>query len=331
MTAGEAVVLDGGLLTTIQDAGGRPGLGRFGVPPGGAMDAVAARLANRLVGNREDASVLEIAIGGPTLAWSVAAHVGLAGADLGAFSEHLRITPGFSYRLGAGAVLRFDRSLGAASGARTYLAVEGGFLVEPILGSSATDRRSGFGGLDGRELRAGDVIRFPANQSGPLRAIVRAHPEPPVDPRTPAEIRVIPTPADLVWFGPEALHALTDATWTVTTESDRNGIRLTGHHVPALTGRIASLGVPVGSIQVPPSGEPIVTMVDGPVTGGYPIIGVVPRLDHGRLAQLVPGATLRFRRIGVEAARELERAVTEAATRDRIEIEAGDLGPGWAG
>lgn len=324
-------VLEGGLLTTIQDAHGRPGLGRYGVAPGGAMDAEAARLANRLVGNDGDAPVLEITMHGPTLRPERAAHVALAGADLGAISEHLRLRPGYSHRLPADAVLRFEPSVGHGRGARAYLAVQGGFLVPEVLGSTSTDRRSGFGGLGGRELRAGDVLTVPDDQGGPLRALVRGHPESAADPNTPVEVRIIATPSDLVWFGPEAFHRLVEATWTVSRDSDRNGIRLAGGHVAALTSRIASLGVPVGSVQVPPSGEPIVTMVDGPVTGGYPVVGVVPRLDHGRLAQLVPGDLLRFRRISVEAARELASAVAEAATRDRIEVDPGDVAPGWAG
>lgn len=331
MTRGMLRVVDGGLLTTVQDAVGRPGRGRFGVPRGGAMDRDAARQANRLVGNRGDEPVLEITLHGPTLAFESDAHLGLAGADLGAVSEHLHLTPGFSHRLAAGAVLRFERDTGAGRGARAYLAVEGGFLVDAVLGSPSTDRRSGFGGVEGRALRPGDVLAYPSDQSGPLRSVVPGHGAPATDPRTPVEIRVVPTPAELLWFGPEAIHVLTDATWTVSTDSDRNGVRLHGARVAAISGRIPSLGVPVGSVQVPPSGEPIVTMVDGPVTGGYPVIGVVPELDHGRLAQMVPGAAVRFRRITVDAARELGRAVREAAARDRIEVEPGDVTAGWAG
>jgi antagonist of KipI len=331
VTTGEVRVLDGGLLTTIQGALGRPGLGRFGVPPGGALDAEAALLANRLVGNHPDDPVLEITIQGPRLHWSTAAHVGLAGADLGAASEHLRLAPGFSYRLAAEAILGFDPSPGPARGARAYLAVEGGFLVERVLGSAATDRRSSIGGGEGRALRAGDVLRFRGEQSRPLAGLVRAHPGSIADAPSPVEIRVIPTGTDLAWSSPASIHALVDPTWTVSLESDRHGIRLTGGHIGPSSGRIPSLGVPVGAVQIPPSGEPLITMADGPVTGGYPIVGVVPRLDHGRLAQLAPGATLRFRRVTVEVARELEAAVAEAASRDRIEIDPGEVGAGWAG
>ena len=335
MTGGVVRVLEPGLLTTIQDADGRPGNGRFGVPPGGAMDADAARLANRLVGNRGDEPVLEITVHGPTLAWETAAHVGLAGADLAAVAEHLQLGPWHSHRLHAGAVLRFERSADRGRGARAYLAIEGGFLVEPVLGSAATDRRSGFGGLDGRALRTGDTLAYRADQGGRLRSLVRdrggPHGEPPFDPAVPVVIHVVATPADLGWFGSDALDALTGTAWTVEPDSDRNGIRLGGGRVPARADRIASLGVPVGSVQVPASGAPIVTMVDGPVTGGYPVIGVVPRIDHGRLGQLVPGASVRFRSIDVVAARELTRAAAQAAGRDRIELDPGDVGAGWAG
>jgi biotin-dependent carboxylase-like uncharacterized protein len=329
-------VIDAGLMTAIQDARGRPGLGRFGVPPGGAMDADAARLANRLVGGRGDEPVLEITLHGPVLAWEAPALVGLAGADLGAEAEHLRLAPGHAHHLAAGAVLAFRWTGDARRGARAYLAVEGGFQVEPVLGSASTDRRSGFGGVGGRELRTGDSLRFRAGTPGPLRSLVRADQpsgdERQVDPQAPAEIRVVSVPVGPDWFGPDALPALLDASWTVTADSDRNGIRLGGAtRVPVLTGRIPSLGVPVGSVQVPASGEPIVTMVDGPVTGGYPVIGVVPRSDHGHLAQLAPGAAVRFRAVDVATARELARAAAEASTHDRIELDPGDVGAAWAG
>ena len=327
----EVTVVEGGLLTTIQDVRGRPGLGRYGVPPGGAIDAEAARLAGRLVGNEADAPVLEITLQGPTLVFTAAAHVGLAGADLGAQADHQRLRPDASYRLSAGATLRFTGPPSGAKGARAYLAVEGGFVVPSVLGSASTDRRSGFGGGVGRELRAGDALSVAGTASGALRALVRAHPGPPVDPGIPVEIRVVATPIDLGWAGRGGLRELVAPTWNVSPASDRNGLRLTGGRIADVTGRVASVGVPVGAVQVPPSGEPIVTLADGPVTGGYPIVGVVPRLDHGRLAQLAPGATVRFRPITVEAARALAVAVADAATRDRIELDPGDVGAGWAG
>jgi biotin-dependent carboxylase-like uncharacterized protein len=332
VSVGAVQVVEPGILTTVQDAIGRPGLGRYGVPPGGAMDADAARLANRLVGGRGDEPVLEVTLGGPTLAWDAPALIGLSGADLGAEAEHLRLAPGHAHRLAAGAVLRFTRPGDPWRGVRAYLAVEGGLLVESVLGSSSTDRRSGFGGLDGRELRIGDRLAFRGGTPGPLRSLVRGSAEAVARSSQEVEVRIVATPDDLGWFDPAAFPTLLDATWTVTPDSDRNGIRLGGGpRVPVTTGRIASLGVPVGSVQVPGSGEPIVTMVDGPVTGGYPVIGVVPRLDHVRLAQLAPGSVVRFRAVDVKTARDLTRAAAEAATLDRIELDPGDVAAGWAG
>jgi biotin-dependent carboxylase-like uncharacterized protein len=320
MPTGEVRAIEPGLLTTIQDDIGRPGYGRFGVPRGGAMDPAAARIANRLVGNRGGEAVLEITLLGPTLEWTTGAHIGLAGGDLGATTNGLSLSPGHSYRLRPGASLAFT---GVRTGARAYLAVEGGFAVEPILGSSSTNYRSAFGGFYGRSLRAGDIVRFAEAQAGPLRSLRR----PSSDVEEP--IHVVPLAAAAFgWFAPSAIRTFCEAAWTVAADADRNGIRLTGGApVRALTAGIPSLPLPVGSVQVPPSGGPIVKMVDGPVTGGYPVLGVIPRLDHVRLAQAPPGATLRFRQISVAAARRL------ASTRDddgRIELDEGDFAAGWA-
>jgi biotin-dependent carboxylase-like uncharacterized protein len=284
------------------------------------MDAVAARLANRLVGNGGDEAVLELTLHGPTLGWTTGAHVGLAGADLGAATDGLRLAPGHSYRLRPGAVLGFD---GRRTGARAYLAVEGGFAVESVLGSASTDHRSGFGGLDGRPLRAGDLLRFDGDRFEPLRSVVGSGPA--------AEERVplIATPAAFGWFAPTAVRAFCTAAWTVASDSDRTGIRLTGGSpVASLTTGIPSVALPVGAVQVPPGGEPIVKMVDGPVTGGYPVLGVIPRPDLARLAQAAPGTTLRFRRISVAAARRLVRSADDVP---RIELDEGDFAAGWAG
>ena len=319
MAPGEVRVLEPGLLTTIQDAAGRPGLGRFGIPRGGAMDARAARLANRLVGDDGNEAVLELTLHGPTLEWMTGAHIGLAGADLGAASDGLNLAPGHSYRLGPGAVLSFGA---ARSGARAYVAVEGGFDAVPVLGSASTDRRSGFGGLDGRALRAGDILRFAGRQDGPLRSAVGHVVE------SDDRLAFISTAGSLRWSSQAAVRSFCATEWRVAPESDRNGIRLTGGApLPSPTASILSLPVPVGAVQVPPSGEPIVKMVDGPVTGGYPVLGVIPSIDHTRLAQAAPGATLRFRRISVAGARRLTRTID---TAERIELDQGDLVASWA-
>jgi len=319
MATGEVRVIEPGLLTTIQDATGRPGLGRFGVPPGGAMDASAALLANRLVGNGGTEPVLEITLQGPALEWTIGAHIGLAGGDLGATTNGLVLSPGHSHRLPPGAELTFA---GARTGARAYLAVEGGFTVEPVLGSASTDHRSGFGGFHGRPLRAGDVVPFADAEARPLRSVVGGERD------LEQPIHVIANAAGAFgWFAPSAIRRFCEDEWIVAAESDRNGIRLTGAvPVLALTTGIPSLPVPVGTVQVPPDGLPIIKMVDGPVTGGYPILGVVPRLDHGRLGQAQPGATLRFHQVSGPAVRRL----IAAEAPERIVLDEGDFAAGWA-
>jgi biotin-dependent carboxylase-like uncharacterized protein len=315
---GELRVLEPGFLTTIQDARGRPGLGRFGIPPGGAADAAAARLANRLVGNGGDEAVLEATLQGPTLEWMTAGHIGLAGADLGATAGGLEMPPGHSYRLAPGSTLEFG---GPRTGARGYLAVEGGFALQPVLGSFATDVRSRFGGLDGRALRAGDVVPFASGQDGPLRFAAGAAAV------TDPVLSFIPCPRRFGWFAPSAVRVFCDVEWTVAPDSDRLGIRLAGAVIPSTTTGIASFGVPVGAVQVPPSGAPIIKLVDGPVTGGYPVLGVIPRAEHARLAQAAPGMNLRFGRASVTAVRRQARRSQE---RERIELDDGEFAAGWA-
>lgn len=326
----EIVVIDGGLLSTIQDVTGRPGFGRFGVPRAGALDANAAALANRLVGNLVDAPVLEMTSPGPELRWEAAAHIALAGADLGARVDSLRVPPGHSVRVHAGSTMRFGAGTGVAGrrrGARAYLAVEGGFAVDPVLGSASTERRSAFGGLAGRALQSGDVLVFAGGLDEPLR-VASIAPGRPVGVLPLSPLLVVPTPTGLGWFTRSAVRAFFESQWTVTRDADRSGIRLTGSPLEAQVAGIHSLGVPVGSIQVPPSGQPIVTMADGPVTGGYPVIGVIPRFELGRLAQAVPGDVLRFARTSVRDAR---RASAEAMRREiGVEVEPGDFAAGWA-
>jgi urea carboxylase len=313
-------VVDPGFLTTIQDPRGRPGLGRFGIPVGGAADRAAARLANRLVGAPEGAPLLELTVAGPTLVVDVPAHVALTGADLGLRTALAPLRPGHSVRLPAGTTIRSGTR---RHGARAYLAIEGGFRVPPILGSPSTDRRSRLGGIDGRELRAGDVLELGAGGARPVRSVVGTAARVGADRAEP--IRVVAAPPALEWFGAAALDLLVDTAWTVADDADRHGLRLLGGRIPPRETGIASVGVPLGAIQVPASGEPIVTMVDGPVTGGYPILGVVAGADHGRLAQLVPGDPGRFALVSVAEARAL--AIEEPA----VEVDLGDLAAGWAG
>ncbi|MDQ2934596.1 MAG: 5-oxoprolinase subunit PxpB [Chloroflexota bacterium] len=284
-------VLDGGLLTTVQDATGRPGWRRYGVQAAGAADRSAALLANRLAGNPDAAAVLEVTFLGPSLRISAPVHVGLAGADLGATLDGRPLPPGSS---GSGRLISFGER---RSGARAYVAIAGGIDVERVLGSPSTDLRSGFGGLAGRALRAGDRLDIGTASGASRAATGRAATGP---------IRIMPGP-HLDRFAPGILDRLCETAWTVASQADRMGYRLDG---PAVehngTPEVPSVGLPLGAVQVPPDGRPIIMLVDRPVTGGYPVIGCVPAADVCRVAQLLPGDPLRFARMGIGEAMTLD-------------------------
>ncbi len=274
----EIEVLDGGLLTSVQDASGRQGWRRYGVQASGALDRSAAALANRLAGNADAAAVLEVTLLGPSLRISESARIGLAGADLGATLDGKPLAPGSA---GVGRLISFGER---RSGARAYLAVAGGIDVGPVLGSPCTDLRSGFGGLGGRALRTGDRLEV-GTLGGPPLGSRRASLGP---------IRILPGP-HLERFAPGAFERLCRTRWTVGSEADRMGYRLDGPAIEhGATPEIPSVGLPLGAVQVPPDGRPIIMLADRPVTGGYPVIACVATADVDRVAQLLPGDPLRF-------------------------------------
>lgn len=292
--AASLTVLDGGLLTTIQDLG-RSGYQRYGVPVAGAMDAPALRTANALVGNDAGAAGLECTVSGPTLRCERTLVAAVTGADLGAVLERddlgkWPVPLGLSFLMRPGNVLRFE---GRVSGARAYVAFSGGIDVPVVLGSRATYLVARFGGLEGRALRAGDVIalgegaRRPAPGRRRSAEVARAG-------ESPLRLRVLLGPQD-DFFTRRAIETLASATFTVGAASDRMGYRLEGpvleHKGPK---EIISDGMMLGGIQVPPNGLPIVMMADRATTGGYPKIATVVTEDISRLAQLMPGEPLRF-------------------------------------
>ena len=269
-------VLAPGPLATVQDAG-RPGWTSLGVPRSGAFDLPALRAANRLVGNDPDAPGVEVVLGGLALRALRAVTVALAGA----------VCPGADFgvalTLPAGAVLRLGPP---ARGLRSYLGVRGGVAVVPVLGSASTDTLSGLGPSP---LAAGDRLE-------PGRAVAGAVSGAAVPP--PAAGLIGPVLLDVRlgpredWFADPA--ALLRTTWRVRAESDRVGVRLDGPPLArARAGELPSEPVLPGAIQVPGDGRPIVFGPDAPVTGGYPVIGVVTNLAAA--AQLRPGDEAVFR------------------------------------
>jgi antagonist of KipI len=291
-----------GALTTVQDLG-RYGHERFGVPVSGAMDAFALRAANALVGNGPNAAGLEMAFDGAAVRATEDCVVAVAAPHDGSVRVNGRALPAWTALfVRAGQTVEVTKASGYV-----YLAVSGGIEVPLVLGSRSTYLRGGFGGLEGRALRAGDALPTgPARSPFPLagRALPAAH-RPPY--REQPELEVLLGP-QLDHFDDEARAAFLNAPFTVSNDSDRMGYRLTGPAIAPQRADLISEPMPLGAVQVPANGQPIVMMADRPTTGGYPRIATVIRADVPLLAQCPPGAATRFRGTTVEAAQQKHRA-----------------------
>ncbi|AMR26317.1 hypothetical protein A0257_03860 [Hymenobacter psoromatis] len=306
-------VLKPGLLTTVQDLG-RFGYQKTGLVVSGALDAVALRTANLLVGNAETAAGLEGTLRGPTLRFGVDALLALTGADLAATINGQPVPRGRPVAVRAGAVLAF----GAAPVAgRAWLAVAGGVAVPLVLGSRATYLRAGLGGLAGRALRAGDALPVgewsalsqrlftqiaPTQAAGWAAAPWRTAVAPTPRPGAEMVLRALPGP-EYAQFTPASQRAFGEEIFTVTTEADRMGCRLSGPALHRATeAELLSSAVTFGTVQVPAGGQPIVLLADCQTTGGYPRLAQVIGADVGRLAQALPGARLRFQLVAMAEA-----------------------------
>ena len=296
-------VLSPGLHTTVQDLG-RIGYQALGVPVSGALDSLAFRLGNALVGNPEGAAALEILGGGPTLeviADSVRVAVTGPGASLFLIDGGPPVPAWRSVTFFRGAVFRIV--LGRES-VCAYLAVEGTIAVEPVLGSASTYVRAGLGGFSGRALRRGDELSLAVDH-----ASERAEHHLPSPPSAASDdpIRVVLGPQQEC-FTDEALATLLSAEFRISKEADRMGMRLEG---PTLRHRggwdIVSDAIATGAIQVPGSGQPIVLLADHQTTGGYPKIATVISADLPTTGRRRPGDMIRFAAVSVEEAEQLAR------------------------
>ena len=284
-----------GPLAVIEDLG-RPGWSGIGVSPSGAADRSALRLANRLVGNPEHYAGIEITFGGFAVSCDRPLWCAVTGAPGSVLVNDRPDGSHHSLRLEAGDTLRVPAP---EQGLRNYLAVRGGISVEPVLGSRSTDLLSGLGPSP---LAAGDQLPI---GSSPL-------PLPPVNaapqhrpPDGPLRLPLGPGPrAD--WFAEQSLASLLEQVWSVGTDSDRTAVRLEGvglQRRPDAPAELPSEGVLRGAVQVPPSGQPLIFGSNHPVTGGYPVIGVVPAAAVDRAAQLRPGDAVRFDPVGGRGSR----------------------------
>ncbi|MEZ5862976.1 MAG: biotin-dependent carboxyltransferase family protein [Geminicoccaceae bacterium] len=309
-----------GLATTVQDLG-RPGYYHLGIPLSGAMDRLALRAANRLVGNDDGAAALEVVFLGPELVFRADAVVAVTGAELPPKVDGVAQPTWTSFAVKAGQTLAFDY---LKAGARAYVAVAGGIDVPVVLGSRSTYALGALGGHEGRALQAGVVL--PLGQGGPaaagreIPAALRRGPA-----GSPVELRMLP---GLYW------HRLTEAagehfladTWKVAPEADRIGYRFRGgrplefmpHEQPFGAGsdpsNIVDACYPYGSIQVPGGTEPIVLHRDAVSGGGYMMVGTVISADMDLIGQLQPHTPVRFVAVdmaGALAARHDRQAILD--------------------
>lgn len=300
-----AKVVSPGLLTSVQDLG-RHGYEHLGVMVGGALDDFAAIWANRLLGNPPGAALLEATLLGPTLEALDPGYVSLTGADLSATLDGTPWPPGSVRRLAQGSLIRFG---GRQRGARAYIGFAGGIDVPLVLGSRSTDLVAGFGGLDGRRLRAGDVLRYADDAAEPREA--------PVDTcLARGVVRVLPG-MRVSRFPSGTLDALVAQEYVVSAQSDRVGLRLQGVPLEGAPprGDMISEGMAIGSLQLPPEGEPLVLLKSRGTIGGYATLAHAISADLPTLGQLAPGDRVRLELVALpealQAFKEL-RALAEA-------------------
>jgi antagonist of KipI len=295
-----------GLLTTVQDLG-REGSRQWGVPVGGAMDRVALRVANLLVGNEEQAAGLEFALLGPTIEFTADHNIALCG-EFEAAIDSVPLPTWRPVRMKSGAVLRCGR---AARGCRGYLAIGGGIDVPLLLNSRSTYLSGHFGGFHGRALATDDLLPVGSNAAServePSPAVVtwsaalgRAGDREPI-------VRAIRGP-QFDWLDEASRQRFWHEPFRVTPQSDRMGYRLASPPLRfAFQRELLSAAVSFGDVQLPGGGEPIVLMADCATTGGYPRLAHVIEVDLSVLAQLPPGSSVRWQEATIEEAHALLR------------------------
>jgi biotin-dependent carboxylase-like uncharacterized protein len=286
---------------------GRKGYQRFGVPVSGAMDTYSAAVANRLVGNDVQSAVLECTFTGPVLRFTEPALIAFTGCEAPLTLDGIPVASWESHLVKAGSVLAVGS---AAMGCRGYLAVAGGIDTPVVMGSRSTFVRGALGGLNGRALKAGDVL--PVGQAKTVAEPGRfaTFAQRVTLPRETTSVRVMFGPEEDM-FTAEARDIFISADYKVTTESDRMGYRMQG---PTLSHKIKadilSGGIAPGSVQVPGHGQPIIMLADRQSIGGYAKIATVIGADLPLLCQMRPGQSVRFvpvsREEAVTALRQLE-------------------------
>lgn len=297
-------VIKPGMLTTVQDRG-RYGYAHYGISPAGAADAVSLRIANLLAGNDEFAPALEMTLMGPTLEFETSAFVAITGARCECKLGEVAVPANKVVEAHAGSVLQCGST---TDGARCYLAVRGGFDVPIVMGSASTDLRGRFGGIEGRRLQSRDMLRIRSAVHSPTHRLRAGGLD---SLRNSGPIRVT-RGAQRDWFSDHEFAKFLSARYNVSEQSDRAGLRLKGEAVELREQKqLLTDGIPLGAIQVPQDGQPIILFVDQQTTGGYPKIASVIAADMHRVGQLRPRDEVRFTEVSIAEAIETLRGLEE--------------------
>ena len=296
-----------GFLSTIQDLG-RYHYAHLGISVGGAADQLACLSANRILGNEKNAPVLEMTLTGATLEFDQPAVIVLTGARCDCSIGSRSVSPAQATEVAAGETVSCGNITG---GSRTYLAVRGGFAIPRVMGSASTHLAGHFGGMQGRSLRAGDILQVDKDPLAQIRNVELARLE---NLYLPAPIRVT-RGAQYEWFGRISFQAFQSGGYSVSEHSNRAGLRLDGPPVQReRQSELLTEGTSLGAIQIPQDGQPIILYVDQQTTGGYPKIANVIAADMHRIGQLRPRQEIAFEEVSMADAiryfREQERYVS---------------------
>ncbi|PZE19344.1 biotin-dependent carboxyltransferase family protein [Paenibacillus xerothermodurans] len=310
-------VMRPGLLTSVQDLG-RYGYQKQGVIVSGAMDPYSLRIANLLVGNHEGEAALELTLMGPELSIEQDTLLSITGGNLSPAIDGTPVPMWRPVYVKAGTVLSFGP---CKSGCRAYLAVAGGFDIPQVMGSKSTYLRAGIGGLHGRALATGDILQQqpPGEASGRVRQALAAK----IGARSCAaaswytergymlagtgEVKVrAMRGTQFDKFNEDSQRHFFGEPFQVTPQSDRMGYRLSGEALMLKAPQeMISEAVTLGTVQVPPDGNPIVLLADRQTAGGYPRIAQIAAVDIAKIAQMQPGKKIVFEEITVAEAERL--------------------------
>ncbi len=302
-----------GIHASVQDLG-RTGFRKYGIGLSGAMDPFALTVANHLLGNEPDAAAIECALGGIEIRFHADTCISLAGPNMAALLDDAPVPSWWATPVRAGQVLRTGM---LPRGMRFYIGFAGGIDVEEVMSSRSTDLKGRFGGFEGRMLRHGDRLAVRDGSGSPVLRqafglAARAIPDLDDTPERETTIRFLAA-AEWEDLAPESRRLFLDTGWSVDPESNRMGYRLSGACLELTRRReMLSHGILPGTIQLPPSGLPIIQLNDANTCGGYPKLGVVIAADMRRLAQARLRSTIRFRLV------EREEAVGAARRQNEL-------------